>query len=453
VASTDYSNTTLFVVKRWLGTPLIQLTRFVQELKLDNIGDRVFVLKDRARHELHFLADTLNDTMSKLHHSIAQNNSLYLDLQREQEALRSLNETLEQRIAERTQELSDAKHMLEISSRQDSNTRMKFLAQMSHEFRTPLNTVLGYAELLQRGSSRVTLQEGVAAIKDSSRHLLGMIDDILDQIRGESGQITLRLAPLHWGNFIQSLEQSASMLIDRGNHFQFMQEGEMPNAVMVDELRLHGVLNNLLSNANRYTQNGDISFNCTSMTLDSEHCRLALAVSDTGQGITEDEQTRIFQPFVRGTAGKSSGIDGVGMGLVIAQQLVTLMGGELRVVSKLGHGSRFYFSIVCKIIQSTPTVTSVPQYAPVLTTHTILLVEDDENSRNLLAMLLADAGFNVVTANSGNDARQFIGGHAVNLVITDQFMPDGDGWSVLKDWAAQNVPVILLSAGSVRTVR
>jgi signal transduction histidine kinase/DNA-binding NarL/FixJ family response regulator len=331
-------------------------------------------------------------------------------------------------------------------ARADINARMTFLARMSHEFHTPLNTVLGYAELLQRGSSRVTLQEGVAAIKNASRHLLSMVDDILDQIRGESGQISLQPTPVHWNGFIQSLEQSASMMIERGNHFFVEQDGTMPDAVLVDEHRLHGVLSNLLSNANRYTRNGNITFNCTGMNVDGEHCRLSLSVSDTGQGISKDEQESIFRPFTRGMAGKSSGIDGIGLGLVIAQQLVTLMGGTIRVDSKPGHGSRFYFSIVCKIIQATPKLARASQYTTVLTTHTILLVEDDEIGRNLLAMLLADTGFNVIMAKSGNDARQFIGRHAVNLVITDQFMPDGDGWSVLKDWSAQNIPTILLSA-------
>ncbi len=436
----------LFVVKRWLGTPLTQLTRFVQELKLDNIGDRVFVLEDRARHELHFLADTLNETLSKLHLSIAQNNTLYRDLQRKQEALRSLNETLEQRIAERTQELSDAKQMLEISLRQDNHTRMKFLAQMSHEFRTPLNTVLGYAELMQRGSARVSVQEGAAAIKNSSRHLLGMIDDILDHVRGESGQISLRLAPLRWEDFIESLEQSASMMLDSGNHFQLILEGDMPRAVLVDELRLQGVLMNLLSNANRYTQGGSVTFTCASAPVGSRHRRFTFMVSDTGRGIAEEEQKRIFQPFVRGTAGKSSGIDGIGMGLVIAQQWVTLMGGEICVDSKPGRGSRFFFSIVCELAEAAPRTATLPEQAVALEPRVILVVEDDENSRNLLTMLLEDYGFKVITAKSGNDARQFLGGQAIDLVITDQYMPDGDGWSVLLDWSARNIPLILLSA-------
>lgn len=338
-------------------------------------------------------------------------------------------------------------HAALLQARADSNARMKFLAQMSHEFRTPLNTVLGYVELLLRGSARVSIQEGLAAIKNSSRHLLGMIDDILDHVRGESGQISLRVAPVNWGDFIRSLEQSASMMtLDRGNHFQLILEGDMPEAVDVDELRLQEVLNNLLTNANRYTQGGNITFTCACAVVDDRHRRFTFTVADTGRGIAEEEQKRIFEPFVRGTAGKSSGIDGIGMGLVIAQQLVSLMGGEIRVDSQPGRGSRFFFSIVCELAEAEPQLATVPEHAVALEAHKILVVEDDENNRNLLAMLLADYGFCVVTANSGNDARQFLNGQDVELVVTDQLMPDGDGWSVLKDWSARNIPLILLSA-------
>ncbi|MDP2903722.1 MAG: ATP-binding protein [Methylovulum sp.] len=209
---------------------------------------------------------------------------------------------------------------------------------------------------------------------------------------------------------------------------------------------------NLLSNANRYTQGGSITLNCASAAVDrcsvpdSDHCRLTFIVSDTGQGIAEEEQKRIFEPFVRGTAGKSSGIDGVGMGLVIAQQWVNLMGGEIRVDSKPGHGSRFFFSIVCELVEAVHPLATLPEHAVALEPRVILVVEDDEKSRNLLAMLLEDYGFNVVTAKSGNDARQFLDGHAIDLVVTDQFMPDGDGWSVLMEWSARNIPLILLSA-------
>ena len=357
---------------------------------------------------------------------------------------------------------SEELHSALLQSRTISHARMKFLAQMSHEFRTPLNTVLGYAELLLRGSARVSLPEGIAAIKTSSRHLLGMIDDILDQVRGESGQLTLRTAPVAWGSFMQSLEQTAAMMMkNHGNQFQLQLIGEMPAVVLIDELHLHGVLSNLLSNANRYTQNGNITLSCAGEAVNNEHCRFTLTVSDTGQGIATNEQASIFEPFVRGTAGKCSGIDGIGMGLVIAQQWVKLMGGEIQVNSKLGQGSSFYFSIECALAEVETPVVTVPERAVVLGKHTILVVEDDENSRQLLSMLLADYGFEVLTAKSGNDARQFLPnllpspvygrggggeGEGIDLVITDQFMPDGDGWSVLQDWAAR--PVMLLSAAA-----
>lgn len=114
--------------------------------------------------------------------------------------------------------------------------------------------------------------------------------------------------------------------------------------------------------------------------------------------------------------------------------------------SKPGRGSRFSFSIVCELAEAAPRTATVPEHAAALEPRVILVVEDDENSRNLLAMLLEDYGFNVVRATSGNDARQFLDGRVIDLVITDQYMPDGDGWSVLMDWSAHNIPLILLSA-------
>lgn len=383
------------------------------------------------------------------------------------DAIREHQHKLEKVVAERTQELSNAKDQLEISSQQDSRARLKFLAQMSHEFRTPLNTVLGFSELLLRGSARVSLPEGIAAIKTSTRHLLGMIDDILNQVRGESGQLVLHTAPVAWKSFIQSLEQTAAMMMqDHGNQFQLQLTGEMPAVVRIDELHLHVVLSNLLSNANRYTHDGKIILTCASEAMDDGYCRFTLTVSDTGLGIAANEQSRIFEPFVRGTAGKTSGIDGIGMGLVIAQQWIKLMGGEILVNSTPGQGSSFYFSIECELAEVVPEISTIPERAVVQGKHRILIVEDDENSRKLLAMLLADYGFEVLTAKSGKDARQFLPPHpnhndapnpspvcgsgageeGIDLVITDQFMPDGDGWSVLQDWMA--IPVMLLSAAA-----
>ncbi len=341
----------------------------------------------------------------------------------------------------RSEELREALAL----SRDETSAKIRFLAQMSHEFRTPLNTILGYAELLERGSSRVTVGESAVAIKRSSHYLLGMIDEILDHARGEAGRLQLAPTPIRWLDFIELLRDSTNMLVrSHSNHFQMTLAGPMPEGVLVDERRLRQVLDNLLTNANRYTRNGNITLNIQAAKPQPHRCELTFTVSDTGVGIAQHELQTIFQPFVRGTAGKNSGIDGVGMGLAISRQLVALMGGEILASSQPDIGSQFSFSITCDIPQTLPQ-TARPSHSQLPQPYKILVVDDDPNSRNLLSMLLSDVGFTVATAPSGNIARQLLG-EPVDLVITDQFMPDGDGWSVLRDWAAQQVPVILLSA-------
>lgn len=324
--------------------------------------------------------------------------------------------------------------------------RVQFLAQMSHEIRTPLNSMLGYAELLERNSKRITVQEAASAIKRSGLYLLGMIDEILDHARGEAGKLTLTLAAVRWADFIDALEQSTAMMMrPRGNRFQLTQEGCMPEAVMIDERRFRQVLDILLSNANHYTRHGVITLTCAATPVYEHRSLLTFSVSDTGAGIAPEEQETIFQPFIRGSVGKASGIDGTGIGLAIARQLVTLMDGKIGVKSQPGAGSRFYFSIECELAEVQPQQMVKAGLGKLRQPYTVLVIDDDPNSCNLLAMLLSDFGFIVIKAETGNAARQFLG-NKVDLVITDQFMPDGDGWSVLQGWEARDVPVILLSA-------
>ena len=341
-------------------------------------------------------------------------------------------------VIQRSEKLREAERQLA--------ARVQFLAQMSHEFRTPLNVMLGYAELLERNSRRITVQESASAIKRSGRYLLGMIDEMLDHARGEAGKLALNITPVHWADFIKALEQSTTIKLHaHDNLFELRQEGDMPQALLLDERRFRQVLDILLSNANRYTRHGSITLSCTAVPVKSHRSLLTLSVSDTGAGIAPQELAHIFQPFVRGTAGKTSGIDGTGMGLAIAQQLVTLMGGEIGVESQLGKGSRFHFSFECELAEAEAQTEPGRSRGKLRQPRTVLVVDDDSDNCKLLTILLADCGFNVVTAKSGNAARQFLG-HKIDLVITDQFMPDGDGWSVLRDWTARPVPVLLLSA-------
>ncbi|NNM81660.1 MAG: response regulator [Burkholderiales bacterium] len=340
-------------------------------------------------------------------------------------------------ISQRSDAMRDALQQ----ARADSTAKMKFLAQMSHEFRTPLNTVLGYTELLSKGSRRVSVQEATDAIRQSSRHLLEMIDGILDHVRGESGQLVLRPAPVLWESFLRGIERETSMMM-KGNHFTMIKAGDQPQSVVADEFRLHEILSNLLSNANRYTRGGEITFTCEGR-MDNGLTHFHFSVKDSGVGIYAHELESIFQPFVRGASGRKSGIDGTGMGLATARQLARLMGGDISVESEPGLGSKFSFSISCPVAAIAPQTVSMPDHAVSRIANRILVVEDDERSRELISMLLSDHGFSVDTANSGEDALRFKS-ESIDLVITDQLMENGSGWDVLGAW--KNVPVILLSA-------
>ncbi|MFA6061884.1 MAG: ATP-binding protein [Gallionella sp.] len=340
------------------------------------------------------------------------------------------------------QRTTELRHALK-SAHQEVSSRIEFLAKMSHEFRTPLNTILGHAQLLERGSSRLSLTEGISAIKHSSNFLLSMIDEILDHARGVAGKLALSIAPVHWESFIKSLNHNSTLMMQsRANRFELQLSGHFPSAIMADERRLSQVLNNLLGNANRYT-NGLITLSVSASILDGEHCQLTFTVSDQGRGIKTEEQNNIFQPFIRGEAGKNSGIDGSGMGLTISQQLISLMGGKINLKSEAGSGSQFSFTLCCATAVACPSVDSATEYGLSSQAKTILVIDDEPNSRNLLSILLTDCGFTVHCANSGHEAIQLIN-DSIDLIITDQFMPEGDGWYVLQHSA--DIPTILLSA-------
>ncbi len=331
-------------------------------------------------------------------------------------------------------------------SQAEVEARIKFMAQMSHEFRSPLNTILGYAELQERGIQPASLQANASHIKYSGRQLLSMIDEILEHARGEAGLLKLELAPVNWATFVSLLRRSAEMMTQaRGNRFKWIEEGSEPEAVVIDERRLLQVLNNLLGNANRYTENGIITLVCAVSRVSRHRSRLTFTIQDSGAGIAQAELNSIFQPFVRGDAGQASGIDGIGMGLAIVLQQLGLMGGDIHVESTLGLGSEFSFSIECETCEP-PSNNDTIKIGALPRNYRVLVVDDALDSSHVLSLLLADYGFEVSTAESGNAAaRQYLG-KAIDLVITDQFMAAGDGWSVLQDWSLRKVPVILLSA-------
>lgn len=351
-------------------------------------------------------------------------------------------------ITKRTQQLSAALAV----EREANRAKTTFLAHMSHELRTPLNTIIGFAQLLQRGSRRLGPEEGARAIESSGRHLLHLIDELLDAARAEIGQLEVAATPLAFRPWLAEMVEVARLQAEAaGNGFSLEEHGVVPEYVSIDSRRLRQVLDNLFSNANRHTRDGRIALRYRGERLDGQ-VRLFFEVEDSGGGIAAGDLARIFEPFVRGANQPAEGSRaGVGLGLAIARQLVHCMGGELSVASTPGQGSAFRFHVVGELLTELPAeLATVDVDAPrPLGDQVVMLVEDDPDLRLLLAEQLERHRLRVVIAVDGRDAA-LQWRDDIALVITDQFMDGGDGWSVLRMVAERSpaTPVVLLSAAA-----
>jgi signal transduction histidine kinase/CheY-like chemotaxis protein len=346
-----------------------------------------------------------------------------------------------------------------LQSRQLSQAKSNFLARVSHELHTPLNTIIGYARMLRRGSGRLSLQEGTSDIERNGLRLLAMIDELLDQSRLESGQLVLRPHAVALASWLNEIERAGKIQAEAaGNAFVLNCQGEIPPGVLLDGARLRQVLDNLISNANRHTVKGIVELGCKlSKRSAANQIEIAFWVKDNGHGIARSEQLKIFEPFYQGQARPTNPERkraGVGLGLSIARDLVSVLGGELTLESKSGLGSTFNFTLVCPVVAE-PVAPLAPMQSlnlkplPKALGLRILLADDDPQALCLLTDALELLGCRVDDVVSGQAAIVKLGKGANrwDLVITDQVMAEGDGWAVL-GFARQHcpgLPVLLVS--------
>ena len=344
--------------------------------------------------------------------------------------------------------------------RAESAAQLRFLAHMSHELRSPLDIVLGNTQLLAREARSALQVSGLNSIFDSGRQLLRIIDHILDYARGTAGMLKIEPSAMRLDHFLRGVERMARLLaVQRNNRFELVLSGQAQAVqaltVEADAERLRQVLGNLLANAARHTSDGLITLTVSARTEseDSSVLQLEFTVSDTGEGISEQEQERIFRPFERAASQANHSGKGAGLGLAIARQLVELMGGQLAVRSALGQGAQFVFNLrarrMAQQLESTDERLEGFDAAGYLGPKRAVLVVDDEPlGRSVLCQLLEGLGFEVHQASSGRQAAALLAQRpALDLVLTDQYMPDGDGWLVLESVAEfmPQVPVVLIS--------
>ncbi len=348
----------------------------------------------------------------------------------------------------------------------------KFLANMSHEIRTPINAIVGMNEMILRENKDEQITEYATNIKSASNMLVGLVSDILDFSKIESGQLDLveenyNLARLINDEMlllqVRSAEKPITTKLD-------MDPG-LPMKLFGDELRVKQILTNLISNAAKYTNEGNITLKVSKKEIDEDNIELSFSVTDTGIGIKEDELTQVFDSFKRLELNKNRGIQGSGLGLNIARDLAMLMGGNITVVSEYGKGSTFTVTIPQRIIDKTPIISldnalkkdkyeqkSSSTNAYTAPDASILIVDDNSMNLTLMGALLKRTNIKLDLVESGRDALTACQSKKYDIIFMDHMMPEMDGIETLQQLRKEPGPnqdsvVIALTANAVAGCR
>lgn len=350
--------------------------------------------------------------------------------------------------------LQRAKELIEVSDR----AKTRFLANVSHELRTPLNAILGYTQLFKRNRELMRdYGQGISTIDRSADHLLLMINDILDFSRVESDKVQLVEREVSLLEFLGTLVEM-TVIRARLQDIEFYHEfsTQLPQVVNCDDKRLRQVLLNLLNNAVKFTRKGGVTFRVTTLPqqADLAFSRIRFEIIDTGPGIPGNKLEEIFLPFHQ-LEGTDCNVEGSGLGLAISRNLLDVMGAKLKVESRIGEGSRFWFDLTLPVVIDAPqplesASREVTGYdGPEL--H-ILSVDDNALNRDVIHQRLAGVGFRVTDATGGAEAMAALARERVDLVLLDLLMPEQDGYQVLEAIRRQfpdtGLPVIAMTASA-----
>ncbi|HTQ99832.1 MAG TPA: response regulator [Candidatus Acidoferrum sp.] len=345
---------------------------------------------------------------------------------------------------------------------QASKAKSTFLANISHEIRTPMNAIMGFSQLLMDDPALTPKQrENLDIITSSSQHLLSLIEDVLNLSRIESGHISVKPMAVDPRDFFADIVNFFRKRPQKsGVEFQADIGSAWPAALMFDPKCVRQVCINLLTNAFKFTQAGSVSFSVSLQLASGQPPQLWLDVSDTGIGMTEEEQRHVFDAFVQTNQGAN--LDGYGLGLSICKTLITQMGGRLELKSDPAQGSHFRVILPVELAADTAVKTvaaALPQPGPVTAPRqfTLLIVDDIESNRKLLNRLLENSGFRIDEASTAKTALDMMRRQPPDLVLMDIRMPHMQGDEVIRlmkqDAALRAIPVIAITANAMEGER
>ena len=348
---------------------------------------------------------------------------------------------------------ADELHRAKEHGEQESRAKSEFLSRMSHELRTPLTSVIGFSELLLKDGLSPEQELKVTHILKAGQHLLGLIDELLDIERVEAGTMTTSPEPIQLGGLLRdAIALAEPQATEAGLEIRADLDACRDRYVMADQQRLRQVVLNLLSNAIKYNRLGGEVRLGAELTNDRT---LRIHVSDTGAGLTDEQLRRLFVPFERLGAEETS-IQGTGLGLVVSQRLIELMGGRLSARSEVGVGSTF--TIELGLTEARRVTTDEPRPAAEsngdrpLAGRTVLYIEDNLANLDLVRELLGAAGARLLTARDGRSGFSVARQQHPDLILLDLHLPDLSGEQILaalsRDAGLREIPVIAVSANA-----